>query len=412
MTVLILLAVLAWLGYRLTTADSRRDAVRKAAAYYVRWRDDSARELAPFDEALRARTPAILATPAIVALNAAAFVLLTAGARISDGPRTTNGEWWRLMTAMCANRGVLLLVVNMAAVWQLGQILERLVGRSVVLGTFFAAGIFAGLMALWQHPLAAWMGASGGVYGLYGLFLVSFAAGLVHRSDVTIPLAAAKRIAPVAAVFVLVNVSDHFSLMSSDLVGFAVGVAIALATARDVSAEKPQTRPIAMALGMSAIFAVAAALPLHGITDVNPELQRLTAIEDHTRKAYETAYARYGKTQADARALLQVIDDTILPELHAADERIAGLRHVPPDDEPRVAGARRYLQLRAESWTLLAQSLREQTRPAPARGSGSDAATDTAFRTRAQATHRSAAVIRGKAEAAERDALEALTAAK
>ncbi len=412
MTTLIFLAVVAFLAYRVTTPEMRRDAIKTAATYYVRWRDENARAVASFEEALRTRMSMLIATPAIVAIDVATFVLVRTSAAVSDGPRTTNGEWWRVIAAMCDHDGFFVLVVNMVAVWQLGRILERLVGRFTFLVTFIVAGVFAGLMALWQHPLTPWIGASGAIYGLYSLFAVSFLAGLIHRSDVTIPVEAAKRIGAVALLFAIVNTSTHAALLSSDVVGLLVGVAIAVATARDVSGGYPQTRPVAMALGMSAIVAIAAAVPLRGITDVNPELQRLAAIEDRTRQAYDVVYAKYRKAQADARSVVAVIDDTILPELHAAEERISNLRHVPAEDEPRVAGARRYLQLRAESWTLLAQSLREQTRPAASRAIASDAPGDAAFRTRAQAAHRSVAVIRGKAEAAEREALEALTAVK
>jgi hypothetical protein len=58
---------------------------------------------------------------------------------------------------------------------------------------------------------------------------------------------------------------------------------------------------------------------------------------------------------------------------------------------------------------ILERSFVDQTR-APA--AGADDASGTAFRARAQASHRAAAVVRGKAEAAERDALEALSATR
>jgi len=80
---------------------------------------------------------------------------------------------------------------------------------------------------------------------------------------------------------------------------------------------------------------------------------------------------------------------------------------VPQEDAQRVADAREYLRLRAQSWTLLAQSLRE-TSPVSAARDGSQAL-DASYRTRAQARHRSSALVRGKAEAAERAALDVLS---
>ena len=64
------------------------------------------------------------------------------------GVRTTNGEWWRLATAMFVHSGMFHLLVNTAALVQLGLILERLVGRLTFAAVYVAAGIFAGLASL------------------------------------------------------------------------------------------------------------------------------------------------------------------------------------------------------------------------------------------------------------------------
>src|SRR5215510_11248376 len=44
------------------------------------------------------------------------------------GPSTTNGQWWRLVTAMFVHGGMVSLPINLAALVQLGVILERLIG--------------------------------------------------------------------------------------------------------------------------------------------------------------------------------------------------------------------------------------------------------------------------------------------
>ena len=54
--------------------------------------------------------------------------LITWGANYA--PRTTNGEWWRLCSAMFVHQGAVAVLVNAAAIVQLGFILERLVGRT------------------------------------------------------------------------------------------------------------------------------------------------------------------------------------------------------------------------------------------------------------------------------------------
>ena len=407
---LIFIAVVGWLGYTLTTTETRRDALAKAKALVARCRGYGATDLEPFDAALRARTPLLVVTPALVVAIVGCTFVLDGAASISDGPHTTNGEWWRLVTATVAQRSVLLMLIDAAVIWQAGRVLERLAGRLVFFTAFVAAALFAGLTVLWQHPLAVWAGASGAIFGLYGLFAVCFVAGRLCQSDLSIPRVALTRALPFAAVFAILTLVDHGALASADLVGFLAGVAVGIVAAHDVSAQQPETRRAAMAIGGTAFVAVAIAIPLRGILDVAPELQRLAALERRTTESYDAAYERRRRTGGNATALVGLIDDSILPALRAADEHMAGLRHVPPEDAPRVASARRYLQLRTESWALRAQSLGDEART-PAAGADPTISA-AAFRARAQASHRAAAILRGKVEQTEHEALEALDAAQ
>src|SRR5688572_26708613 len=150
-----------------------------------------------FREALRARTRWALVVPALIALNVTVFVLMIADAGAVSDPatlagwggnfwlRTRNGEWWRLVTSMFVHAGTLHLLVNVAGLAQIGVVLERLVGRPIVLAAFLTAGIFAGLVNLTTHPMATGTGASGAIFGLYGLLLASSIWGMRHRSSVT-----------------------------------------------------------------------------------------------------------------------------------------------------------------------------------------------------------------------------------
>src|SRR5262245_40807287 len=90
-------------------------AVRRAFEETARQR----RALEPFRAARRARTSWVMVTPAVVALNVTLFVFMLFGTgALGDpatliawggnfGPRTTNGEWWRLATTMFVHAGML-----------------------------------------------------------------------------------------------------------------------------------------------------------------------------------------------------------------------------------------------------------------------------------------------------------------
>ncbi len=419
MAALVLLTVVALIALRAMTPEARARLPQAVLASIARIRAQGQKKLEGFRAALGARMPRLVVTPAIVAINVVVYAgllldnaprsgaaaLLAWGASV--GPRTTNGEWWRLATAPWVHASLLTLVINVGALIQLGRILERLAGRLAVAATFIAAGLLAGVTTLAVYPLIVSSGASSAVFGLYGMFAVWFVTGQRHQSDVTIPVVALKRCAIIGAAVVLAGFAGPGSNGLANLVGFGVGIAFGLATTNQAS-EPPAPRRIAIAAGTVALITAGLAIPLRGILDVEPELQRLTAVEHRTAHAFDGADARYRNGAINAEALAQVIDDAILPVLHEATDRVTSLQHIPREDEPRMADARRYLKLRTTSWALRAQSLRESAAgtAAPRRVDLDDSAT---FRARAAARHRTSELTRGKADAAEREALETLS---
>src|SRR6185295_6613162 len=123
----------------------------------------------------------------------------------------------------------------------------------------------------------------GAIFGMYGLLLASAIWSLFHRSAVTIPLRTVKRLIPAVAVFLLYN-----GLQSRpDHVGFLVGFACGLVMARGISDRKPAARRVAVAMGATAMIAIAAAVPLRGVTDARPETARVIAVEDRTAGVYD-----------------------------------------------------------------------------------------------------------------------------
>ncbi len=370
MTFLVLLIVVAGVALSAMSAEERARLGRTVLAAIREARDvvaERRRQPEPFRDALRARTRWAIVTPALVALNMTIFVrmLFDSGA-LSDpgtlvvwggsiGPRTTNGEWWRLVTSLFVHTGFLHLAANMLGLLQLGLLLERLVGRVALAAVYVSAGVFASLVRLSASPVDVSVGASGAIFGMYGLLLASAIWSLFHRSTVTIPLRTARRLIPAAAVFLLYN-----GLQSRpDHVGFLVGFACGLVLARGISDRKPAVRRVAVAMGATAVIAIAAAVPLRGVTDARPEMARVVSVEDRTAGAYETARGRFTLGRITAEKLIELIDRTIMPELQEARARLKALDGVPDVHQPLVAHAEEYLRLRDESWRLRADGLRK-----------------------------------------------------
>jgi len=409
--VIFLVLVLA-VAIRASSAEERARLLRLAVGAIREVKDVATRqrpESERFHEALRARTRWSLVTPALVALNVGVFVSGDPAALGNFAPHTTNGEWWRLATSMFVHSGLVQLLVNVAGLVPVGLIVERLVGRLAFAAVYLAAGVLASLVSLWEYPVAVSLGASGAIFGIYGLLLASWIYGLLRRSDVTIPWAVLKRLTPAAAVFVLYNVVANDSLPgAAELTGLAVGILGGVALARHADDRSADVREVASAAAVAAVIAVAAAVLLRGVADVKPEIDRVVALEDRTAGAYLAAADQYKNGRMTAGALIQVIDRTIMPELQSALTHLKALEKVPPEHQGLVADAEEFLHLRYESWRLRADGLRRIHMPAGRDARKAERASEGSSRLRAEAQYRANMLALGKAEGTERAALEVL----
>lgn len=327
----------------------------------------------PFFDALRERTPWPVITPAIVLLNVFVFIRMLFGeGSLSDpdtllawggsfGPRTTNGEWWRLFTSLFVHAGPLHLLTDIAGLAIVGLMLERLVGHFAFATVYLGAGIFAGLASLSADPMAVTVGSSGAIFGLYGLLLASAVWGALKRS-LTIPLPAVKQMAPGVAIFLLYNLATG-GLGAAAGNGLVMGFIAGLVLAWGVSERKTPAIRSAAAMAATLVIVVAAAVPLRGFTDVKPEIARVLAVEDRTTQVYDKAVKQFQLGAIDAESLAQVIHTSVLPELQAVSARLKSLERVPAEHRPLVANAGEYLRLRSESWRLRAEGLRKHEMP-------------------------------------------------
>ena len=150
----------------------------------------------------------------------------------SIATRTTNGEWWRLLTMTFVHAGLLHLLVEVGALVSVGLVLERLLGPLAFGGVYVAAGLLAALVSVSAHPLDVSFGASWRILGVYGLLASSTIWGFVRRSTVTLPLTTAKTLVPIAAVFILYSLATDHLHGDAELVGLVVGFLCGLVLAR------------------------------------------------------------------------------------------------------------------------------------------------------------------------------------
>jgi len=366
---LISLLLIAGLTWYVMTPPERQRVVRGVARWIPRAqvlttllrrdRDDL------LDKMLRERTPWPIVTPAIAVLNLALFWWMGSDPNMplaesvgNFGPKTTNGEWWRLGTAMFVHVSVWQLVVSTTAFVQVGLVLERLVGSTTFAGVYLAAGVFSGLVALSISPGLVTTGASGAVFGLYGLLIASWMWGAAQRADTAVRLRTIKRLAPVAFIFSVAHLTTKGDLAAADCMGLVTGFVCGVMTARSVTVSKPPVRRLATTLAAAAYLAIVAAVPLRGLSDVRPTLTNVAAIEARTAAAYEAALKQFRNGRIDRGELAQVIERDVLPELQVVQFELRALDRPPREHLPLVQTAEVYTIRRIEGWKLRARALR------------------------------------------------------
>ena len=127
------------------------------------------------------------ATVGLVALNVLVYLITVyQGAGVSapggtvfeDGALVgariyTDGDWYRIVTAMFLHASLLHLAFNMLALYWLGTVVEQALGTWRYLLLYFVSGIAGSAGALlFSSPFAVTVGASGAIFGIMGALLV------------------------------------------------------------------------------------------------------------------------------------------------------------------------------------------------------------------------------------------------
>jgi membrane associated rhomboid family serine protease len=123
-------------------------------------------------------------TPIIIDINLAVFILMVfAGLGFVSfntddllkwgadyRPYVIHGEYWRLFTCMFLHGGLMHVALNMYGLLFVGIFLEPVMGRGKYAFGYLFTGIAASLTSIWWHTATVSVGASGAVFGMYGIF--------------------------------------------------------------------------------------------------------------------------------------------------------------------------------------------------------------------------------------------------
>ena len=119
---------------------------------------------------------------ALIGINVMAFLIqIAAGDRTSDiyqygamqGNIVADGDYWRLFTAAFLHAGILHIAFNMYALYLFGPFVERALGTARFVIAYVTMAVASSVFVYWlTEPQIVTIGASGAVFGLFGLALV------------------------------------------------------------------------------------------------------------------------------------------------------------------------------------------------------------------------------------------------
>ncbi len=119
-------------------------------------------------------------------------------------PLTFGGELWRLITSTFLHGGVMHLVSNMVSLVFIGSLIEPVIGRRRFFFAYLITGILASLNSTLQHVATVSVGASGAIFGLYGVFLAQLLAKVFPKDF-------RKQFFRMTLIFIVYNLAMGFS---------------------------------------------------------------------------------------------------------------------------------------------------------------------------------------------------------
>lgn len=334
-------------------------------------------EIPQFWTRLLQNTPSVVVTQAIIGINVVVFLLMAvdSGALFSPssatlirwganfGPRTLDGQAWRLLTSTFVHIGVIHIGLNVWVLWSIGQLVERLTGNVGFLILYVLSGLFGSLASVYRNPTVLSAGASGAVFGAFGGLM-----GFVLLRGDSIPRGMLGSLRNSGLSFLFYNLIFGLSIPGIDMAahagGLAAGFVCGLVASQPLDRVSPLTRAwrntAMLALGLAGLGLAWRAAPPAPI-DLHAHLTHFEAVERSAVDAYNTALRRHQADDLSADELARVIETTVLPpwrEIHAQFDSLDPQR-LPVASRPTVERLRQYMALREEAWTAQANGLKD-----------------------------------------------------
>ncbi len=138
-------------------------------------------------------------------------------------PYVADGEWWRILTSAFVHLGIAHIAFNMIALNLFGPLIEQMYGHVEYLVTYLLCAAGGSVLTMLAAPDQAAAGASGAIFGLFGL---AFVVSRRHRVATT---REARGLLSQAGTLLAINLVFTFAIPGISWTGHVGGLVVGLA---------------------------------------------------------------------------------------------------------------------------------------------------------------------------------------
>jgi rhomboid protease GluP len=153
---------------------------------------------------------------------------------VKSNPEIARGEWWRFITPIFIHIGMLHLLFNSYALWIVGPQVEKLYGAARFVILYVLTGVAGVYSSYFYHPQSESAGASGAIFGLFGVLLVF---GVRYRNS--IPPFFKRAVGTGVLPVIVINLIIGFTIPAIDNSAHIGGLLAGAALAALVPFQKP-----------------------------------------------------------------------------------------------------------------------------------------------------------------------------
>lgn len=310
-------------------------------------------------------------TPLLIDINLVLFILMVVSGVNFMTPDTTSllnwganfrpstlaGEWWRLITNCFLHIGVIHLLLNMYALLYIGVLLEPILGRARFFTAYILTGVAASVASLWWHDLTVSAGASGAIFGMYGVFLALLTTNLIEKNARQELLASISIFVGYNLIYGLKGGIDNAAHIGGLVSGLLIGYALipSLKNYEDKSLQTKTLSALTVAVIAIAVFACKTISNDIGIYD-----EKMKTFADMEEKALKVYKLPQGSSNSEYLAAIK--DSGIyywsesLKLLNSMDKL-----ELPKQLKERIVLYKEYCNLRNDCYKLMYKAIEEDT---------------------------------------------------